>query len=201
MGTYHHGNLRASLIETGVELARASGPDGVVLREVARRTGVSHNAAYRHFADRGALLAEVAELAMVRLGMAMDDELRTVDAVDPAARAEARLRATGRAYVAFALEETGLFEVAFSTHQAAPGEPAKDPADAGPFSLLNEVLDEGLAAGVVSPERRPGAEVVCWSAVHGFATLHVRGPLNDEPEAERQASLEQMLDHLVRGLS
>jgi len=43
---YHHGNLRPVLVETAVELARSTGPDGVVLREVARRAGVSHNAAY-----------------------------------------------------------------------------------------------------------------------------------------------------------
>src|SRR5262245_66272447 len=61
---YHHGNLRPVLVDTAVELARSTGPDGVVLREVARRAGVSHNAAYRHFEDRAALLAEVADSAM-----------------------------------------------------------------------------------------------------------------------------------------
>ena len=64
---YHHGNLRPVLVDTAVELARTTGPDGVVLREVARRAGVSHNAAYRHFADRAALLAEVSDCAMADL--------------------------------------------------------------------------------------------------------------------------------------
>src|SRR3954464_6330394 len=49
---YHHGNLRAALIDTAVEQARAGGAAAVVRRAAARRTGVSHNAAYRHFADR-----------------------------------------------------------------------------------------------------------------------------------------------------
>ena len=68
---YHHGNLRPVLVDTAVELARTTGPDGVVLREVARRAGVSHNAAYRHFDDRAALLAEVSDRAMSDLEQAM----------------------------------------------------------------------------------------------------------------------------------
>ena len=75
MGTYHHGNLRPALVEAAVALAQARGPEGVVLREVARQTGVSHNAAYRHFADREELLAEVADAAMRQLAGAMTSEL------------------------------------------------------------------------------------------------------------------------------
>ena len=128
MSTYHHGNLRPALIEAAAELARTSGPDGVVLREVARRTGVSHNAAYRHFADRDALLSEVAALAMERLGQAMSSRLDAVDLADPAQRSAEQLRAVGRAYVDYALEEPGLFEVAFAggtdgvPQQPAPAE-------------------------------------------------------------------------------
>ncbi len=150
MTSYHHGNLRASLIDTGVELARAHGPDGVVLREVARRAGVSHNAAYRHFADREALLAEIARLGMKELRAAMQRELDAAEAEDhpdDRARAEARLRATGRAYVDFAIAQPGLFDVAFS---AIPDEDGLD-ADTDPYDLLTQVLDEGVAAGAVSP--------------------------------------------------
>jgi AcrR family transcriptional regulator len=200
VSTYHHGNLRASLIETGVELARSAGPEGVVLREVARRTGVSHNAAYRHFADREALLAEIARIAMQQLRAAMQhriDATEAEDHPDARSRAAARLRATGRAYVDFAIEEPGLFDIAFS---AIPDEDGLD-SSADPYDLLTRVLDEGVAAGAVSPDLRPGAEVVCWSAVHGFATLHVHGPRASAPVEERNATLEVMLDHIARGLS
>src|SRR4051812_19684173 len=92
---YHHGNLRAALVAEGAELARARGPEGVVLREVARRTGVSHNAAYRHFADREELIGAIASLANNELEQAMLRQLAAVAETEPAARARARLRATG----------------------------------------------------------------------------------------------------------
>ena len=91
VSTYHHGNLRPALVEAAVELARVSGPDGVVLREVARQTGVSHNAAYRHFADRDELLAEVAALGMSRLADAMEERVATVTTGSPTVRARRRL--------------------------------------------------------------------------------------------------------------
>jgi AcrR family transcriptional regulator len=200
VNSYHHGNLRESLIETGIELARTQGPDGVVLREVARRAGVSHNAAYRHFADREALLAEIARYGMRQLRAAMQREIDVAaaeDHEDEKARAAARMRATGRAYVDFAVAEPGLFDVAFS---AIPDEDGLD-ADSDPYDLLTQVLDEAESAGAVSPELRPGAEVICWSAVHGFAVLHVHGPRASAPVEERNATLEVMLDHIARGLA
>jgi AcrR family transcriptional regulator len=210
MGTYHHGNLRPALVEAAVALAQARGPEGVVLREVARQTGVSHNAAYRHFADREALLSEVGQVAMRELARAMTAEMARVEERKPAARAVARLRATGRAYVHFALSQPGLFDVAFAAHTGPAPAPADedvataeqsaaDPADADPYALLGLVLDELVAAGAITPERREGAEALCWSAVHGFAVLHLHGPLRDVPEPEREESLEQLLDQIQRG--
>src|SRR4051794_9975194 len=170
---YHHGNLRPALVDTAVQLARSTGPDGVVLREVARRTGVSHNAAYRHFEDRAALLQEVSDRAMADLEEAMRRRIEAVPETEPVARATERLRETGRAYVDFAIREPGLFAVAFTT-PAKPGE--HDPSDpAGPYGVLNAVLDELVEAGALSPKRRIGADVACWSAVHGYAELHVHG--------------------------
>jgi AcrR family transcriptional regulator len=196
---YHHGNLRPVLVDTAVKLARTTGPDGVVLREVARRAGVSHNAAYRHFDDRAALLLEVSDRAMAELEQAMQTRIDAVRQRDPALRAQERLRETGRAYVDFALGEPGLFAVAFSAPESS--QPHADVAEmTGPYAVLNAVLDELVECGAMPPERREGADVGCWAMVHGFAELHVHGPLRELPPEIRGPMLESVLDLVQRGL-
>ncbi|MBF4766162.1 TetR/AcrR family transcriptional regulator [Nocardioides agariphilus] len=194
---YHHGNLRAALVEAGAELARTAGPDGVVLREVARRTGVSHNAAYRHFADRDELLSAIATLANEQLEQAMQRRIDEVEESDPDRRARARLRATGRAYVEFALSEPGLFNVAFCPTEAADS----SPDEAAPYLLLGHVLDELVEAGALSPDDRPGADVACWSAVHGLSVLLLDGPLRALSAEERRGVLEKLIATVERGLT
>ena len=113
--TYHHGNLRQVLLEQAVELARAGGPDAVVLRDVQRMAGVSNSAAYRHYADRDALLAAVTEYAESRLADSMLARLGSVSTRGSKdKRAIARFRATGQGYIDFALDEPGLFRTAFA---------------------------------------------------------------------------------------
>lgn len=204
---YHHGNLRAALIEAAAELARAGGPDAVVLREVARVVGVSHNAAYRHFADREEVLAEVGELAMAQLEQAMLAGMAGVRARDPRKRARDRLAATGRAYVTYALTNPGLFTVAFAgatKHEAA--EQAADAAGSGgPYGVLNGVLDELVEAGAMPAARRPSADFTCWSAVHGYAGLHLAsvpaGSMARVDPALWEPGLQHLLDVLDRGLT
>ena len=196
---YHHGNLRPVLVDTAVELARSTGPDGVVLREVARRAGVSHNAAYRHFEDRAALLAEVADRAMAELERAMRERADAVSADSPVERATRRLGETGRAYVDFAITEPGLFAVAFTSPEGVAVH--RDPETlTGPYAFLNEVLDDLVAVGALEPEHRQGADAACWAMVHGFAELHVHGPLRAVPAETRDLMLESVLDVIQRGL-
>jgi AcrR family transcriptional regulator len=195
---YHHGNLRVVLVDTAVELVRSTGPDGVVLREVARRAGVSHNAAYRHFDDRAALLAAVSDRAMADLESAMKERIDAVAIEEPAARAVERLRETGRAYVDFALREPGLFAVAFTSLAGPTHEVPETPA--GPYAVLNGVLGELVEHGVLPPERREASAVACWALVHGFAELHLNGPLREIPAELRSPMLETVLVVIQPGL-
>jgi AcrR family transcriptional regulator len=190
--SYHHGNLRESLVEAAIDVARDRGPEGLAVRDLARRVGVSHNAAYRHFADRDALVAEVALRGMAGLVAAMQAGLDEVRATEPVLRARLRLAAIGRGYVDFALGEPGLFRVAFSSYPHLEAKPEAPPG-ADPFGLLNSTLDELVDVGFLHPEARPGAEIMCWSAVHGFALLHLDGPLGGEADDVRAAALEHVL--------
>jgi AcrR family transcriptional regulator len=177
---YHHGALHSALIDASIALAREGGPDQVILREAARAAGVSHSAAYRHFTDRGALLAEVSRHAREELAAEM--RRRVNRAKDPATK----LQAVGNAYIDFALKQPGLFRTAFTSHPATSPDDDHDPRvvpeaaspdAAEPYQILEQVLDEAHAAGLLDVRRRPGAEIAVWSAVHGLACLLLDGPL------------------------
>jgi AcrR family transcriptional regulator len=200
---YHHGNLSVALVAAGVELARAGGPDAVSIREACRRVGVSHAAAYRHFPDRDALLGAVADAAMSALAELMEQLIDATDGPDPAAAAEAGLRATGRAYIRFAITQPGLFRTAFARPELHGDPLVADPEIAahGPLGLLSRSLDRLLASGALPPERRPGAEVTAWSAVHGLSMLLLEGPLRGLGPDLRDAQIERVLADVCRGFT
>ena len=183
------GAVRDGLIAAGLELARAGGPDAVVLREATQMVGVVPNAAYRHFADRDELLAAVCTAAMREFAGRMAAGVARVRGKygDPAA-AQRRLRAIGKAYLEFAHEEPGLFATAF----ALPQRHSYAPSDAGtgqermPLDQLRAALDELVAAGILDQRRRDGIEFPIWSAVHGLAVLTGQGPLREIPDATRR---------------
>lgn len=201
--TYRHGDLRRALLDAGIQLARGGGPDAVVLREATRRAGVVPNAAYRHFAGRPALLQAVRAAALSALAVAMEGELAKLRRGRRADRARARLRAVGAGYLRFAQAETGLFRTAFSVPDDVEGD--VDPAKAGesglnPFQLLGAALDGLVEAGVLPPERRPGAEYLAWSAVHGLALLVIDGPLRKLGDAQTAALGNRLLEMVEKGL-
>ncbi|MDP1912336.1 MAG: TetR/AcrR family transcriptional regulator [Pseudomonadota bacterium] len=203
--TYRHGDLRRALLEAGIELARAGGPDAVVLREATRRAGVAPNAAYRHFAGRDALLQAVRAAALSAVAAAMEAELATLPAdLPPADFARASVRAVGTGYLRFALAEPGLFRTAFARSdvliQATPEAPTAGPGGLNPFELLGAALDKLVAAGVMPPERRPGAEYLAWSAVHGLAMLVVDGPLAPVIGPQLAQIGQRLIDMVEKGL-
>ncbi|RYE43009.1 MAG: TetR/AcrR family transcriptional regulator [Hyphomicrobiales bacterium] len=202
--TYRHGDLRRALLDAGIELARQGGPDAVVLREATRRAGVAPNAAYRHFANRDDLLDAVRAAAVAAVAQAMEAELAQLPAKGtPTAQAHARVRAVGAGYMRFAHAETGLFRTAFGGRFSVQQD--SDPAMGGatglnPFEHLSQALDDLVTAGALPPERRPGAEYLAWSTVHGMALLTIDGPLHGSPQSLIDTLGQRLLDIVERGL-
>ena len=194
---YHHGDLRTALIDAGLHLTRTGGPEALTIREATRRVGVSPNAAYRHFVDREALLSAVATAIQHRMAARMQGSARRRGGAEP--HASDRLRAVGIGYIKFALDEPGWFTVAFFS--ADPIELADETGSAPPYLALVDALDAMTREGALSPAQRDGAEWPCWSAVHGFAELALRGPLRHAPRRQLELLAGRTVDDIVAGLS
>ncbi|PQM52294.1 TetR/AcrR family transcriptional regulator [Mycolicibacter virginiensis] len=192
---YHHGDLGAALIDAGLQLTRLGGPEALTVREATRRVGVSPNAAYRHFADREALLRAVAIAIGDRMAARMLPPVSGRGS--PQNRARNQLRAVGLGYIGFALDEPGWFTVAFFGSGVTS---VDDDGVPPPFRALVDALDAMTDAGVLHANRRAGAEWPCWSAVHGFAELALRGPLRGAPRPDLDALAGRTVDDIIAGL-
>lgn len=171
---YHHGNLRAALLEQAEKTVRERGVAELTLRDLARQVGVSHGAPRRHFADRQALLDALAESGFARLG----DELRS--AFDAAGDAfEARLRALGAAYVRFAVRNRDLLELMFTGKHGDSSGRLEEAATAA-FSVIMELIEQGQADGLLEPGEPEQAGLVLFATVQGIAALITVGIVEDE---------------------
>ena len=137
---FHHGNLRAALLERAETMLQVDGPAGLSLRELARQAGVSHGAPRSHFIDRQALLDALAVRGFERL----------TDGVRAAAQSEggfdARFRRIAQTYVAFAIDHAPLMELMFTAKAAERSGPAGEAA-ARLFEVLDSALQQRRAGG------------------------------------------------------
>ena len=153
MPTYHHGDLRTALLAAASKLIEKEGLVGLSVREAARRAGVSHNAPYRHFPDREALLAALAAGGFAELGKALEGHSG---------------RELGEAYVSFALERPQRFRLMFGRHFPLERYPQiRAQAQASVGTLQKAFAGLGDEAN--------SAAAAAWSLVHGLAHLLLDG--------------------------
>jgi AcrR family transcriptional regulator len=162
---YHHGNLRAVLIEAGLALIAGKGVRALTLREIGAKVGVSRTAAYRHFADKSQLLLAIRAAGFEKFAAALEAERAATSK-----NCRARLNGMGVAYVRFARENPAYFEVMFDT------QPEEEPAEACEAEKRAfEILEETIAEGQTKGEFRKGDThlMACalWSLVHGISAL------------------------------
>lgn len=160
---YHHGDLRRALVAAARALLEEAGPEALSLRDVARRVGVSHNAPYRHFPTKHALLAAVAAEGFATLSARMT-------ALPPGPPG---LAGGFRCYLGFAREQPGLFRLMFEG-----AEKSADPA----LRTESEQAYDGLRRAVhrIAPGADRAAVVAAWAQLHGLALLVIAGQLADD---------------------
>ncbi|HEX3437035.1 MAG TPA: TetR/AcrR family transcriptional regulator [Pseudacidobacterium sp.] len=169
--SYHHGNLREALLEAAILLIAEVGPAGFTLREVARRAGVSHNAPYRHFQDKDALLAAVATQGYLELNEAM------LEAAKQQHGAVDQLKHAGLAYVAFALRRPEHFTVMFDAPVSKQTHPDAAEATERAFSTLLSLVQECQSTEQTISGDPLQLALLAWSMVHGIAKLAITGRL------------------------
>ncbi len=169
---YHHGNLRAALVAAGLASLEAQPHEELRVRELARAVGVSANAAYRHFADRSALLAAIAAEGFRRFGAAASQA-----AGSNAGPIEA-MRAEGRAYVEFARENPALFRLMFGAISRTATEELAAAAQAT-FDVLRAGVAAMLGVTGLDDRRVLVGAVYAWSVVHGLSNLLIDHQLDD----------------------
>jgi len=187
---YHHGNLREALVDAALALIGDKGPAGFTIAEAARLAGVSPGAPYRHFRDAEALIAEVALRGFDRFAVVLSaawnggrpDPMRAFEAV-------------GRAYLAFARDQSAYYAAMFETRIAFDAHPGLLAAGDRAFAVLRDAADRLTAT--LAREKRPPSLMMAlhvWALSHGIASLFVRA---DPSRRKLPMSPEELLEAAV----
>jgi len=197
--TYQHGDLKEALVQAGLKLLTEGGVESLSLRAAAQLAGVSHAAPYRHFADKDALVAAIAERGFRLLTRSMSDEVARAVRAHAHVDVRARLRGAGVGYVRFALAHPGYFRVIFSglVPDAAVSAELRAAGDEA-YAVLRGLIAEGVAHGTLVAADIDELSLAAWSVVHGLGMLAVNGQL--KAWGDGAATVERLATTVVRFL-
>ncbi len=177
--TYHHGNLRRALLDEALATISAEGVDGLTLREIGARVGVSRTALYRHFADKRALLDAVATDGFRTLRQQL------VGAWEEGGRGRAAFESMGVAYIRFAVANPSHYRVMFGGFVDPEAcEPGLAVEAAGAFQALVDALATLQRDAIVRTDNTVKMARFVWAVVHGVAMLAIDGQLREPGAVE-----------------
>lgn len=176
--SYHHGDLRQALIGTGLDMLEEQGLEGLTLRKLAARVGVSHAAPEHHFPTLRHLMTAFA-VEGFRLFAASMREAMAAAPDDPAEQ----LRAAARGYLNFARSRPHLFRLMFTANRLDWDDPAIGPPANAAHAVLEEISwPVAKRMNMDTPEGRAAVEQLVWSQIHGHAHLMIDGKLPSEAD-------------------
>jgi AcrR family transcriptional regulator len=189
--TYHHGNLRAALLEAASATLTEEGPDALTMRALAERVGVSRSAAYRHFDSKGAILAELASDGFRALGTILEEVERASD--------RTRLAEQGAAYVRFARAHPAAYQLMYGRYALdRTAHPHLREAAEAAYAVLVATIRRGQAEGILRDGPPEHLAYVTWSQLHGLAALLVDKQIKppEDPDALARLAMDTLLDGL-----
>ncbi len=198
---YHHGDLQRAIVQAALEVLSESQSTEFSLRELARRAGVSHNAPYKHFADKRELLAAVSAAGFELLAKRMSDATKGLG------NPRLRLAAMARDYVRHGVENPALYRLMFGGYLTSEddGRPAIEQAAA---EKTKGLLAEAFVCGALGRpipktarnERKiAGAILMFWSQMHGLTLLLIDRLVG--PAGKSDELCESLLQGMVEGLA
>lgn len=170
---YHHGDLKNALIQAGVDILSQEGVDGLSLRNVAKRAGVSHSAPYAHFRDRQSLIAAISTEGFRQLYEQLNAAVYA-NADDP----KEQLVGAAWAYLQFALNNTDTFKIMFSSVlEKEKDYPAFVEISSKTFERVVKIVAVCQSAGILRPGPSDLVAVSVWGQVHGIVSLALEGQI------------------------
>ncbi len=195
-GSYHHGDLRNTLVLAGIEVLAEEGMHELSLRKLARVAGVSHNAPYMHFADKEALLAAIAEEGF-RMMTAEVLQAMSVPGVDW----EQRWRAGCKQYIDFNIKHPAHSEVMFKEYSKKKY-PELFELSVGALDVLTQSIAEGQGRGLIVAGDPQQLASMIWCLCHGFSAILAgrRLPPVVMGESSAEDLIDDYLSYLLQGL-
>lgn len=193
--------IRTKILDAAREMFVSEGYDAVTMRRIADRIEYSPTAIYFHFRDKEALIRELCDCDFRRLAMEFYEIAKLDDPIE-------RLRATGRAYARFGVENPNHYRLMFMTphpafdpeeHEIARGNPEEDA-----YAFLKNIVADAIG------QRRFREDLtdvellsqIIWAGMHGVISLEI-AKRNDPwvDWAAFDARVELMIDTLIGGLT
>ncbi|MGB2740877.1 MAG: TetR/AcrR family transcriptional regulator [Cognaticolwellia sp.] len=170
---YHHGDLRKSLVSTATKMVTDGGIEGLSLRKLAERIGVSRTAAYHHFTDKNDLLCAIAEQGFQQWHQRASEIFSGAELSN-----EEKYRKFVHAYIGFAAENPSLYELMFGRviwKENNSTETLKKIAYAS-FNYQVEMTKLWQEQGIIiQNENALRVAQVTWATLHGIARLVIDG--------------------------
>jgi AcrR family transcriptional regulator len=191
-GRYHHGDLRRALLEESLRTIQAAGVEGLTLRAVGDRLGVSRTALYRHFSDKPSLLAAVGREGFRTL------RLQLAAAWQEHGRGREGFEAMGLAYVRFAVAYPAHYRVMFGRFVESCSKDAEFVEESrAAFQVLVDALVAQQQTDLVRPDDPVILATFIWSVVHGISMLAIDGQLGGVdalPDTLHHYAMERLRD-------